>query len=111
MRPTADVIHLLTLDVHAADEHDLGPGEIVLGCRPDVLIDEANLPLLGQIGRNQQQTLRRHEGLHAVGQRIGVFERTKRRSITRKYAENTTYRLDAIKSHRSSLATSCTTPA
>ena len=34
VRPAADVVHLPTLDVHAADEHRFGPFEVGVGRRP-----------------------------------------------------------------------------
>lgn len=71
----ADVVHLAALDVHAADEHGFGPAEILVGRDADVLVDEANVPVLGHVGSDQQQPLRRHERLHAVGERVGIFER------------------------------------
>ena len=67
--------YLAALDVHAADEHGFGPAEIIVGGDADVLVDEADFPVLRHVGRDQQQPLRRHEGLHAVGERIGVFKR------------------------------------
>ena len=54
----------------------------------DILVDEADLPVRRQIGRDQQQPLRRHEGLDAVGQGIGVLERTERRRVARKHAQD-----------------------
>jgi hypothetical protein len=76
MSAAADVVHLLALDMHAADEHGFRPLEIGFGRGRQVLVDEADLPLLGQIGRKHQQPLRRHEGFLAVGQGVGIFERT-----------------------------------
>ena len=56
--------------------------------RADVFVDETDRPVRGHIGRDQQQALRRHEGLDAVGQRIGVFERAERRRVARKDAQD-----------------------
>ena len=36
------------LDMHAADEHGVGPGELLAAGRPDVLVDEAHLPASGR---------------------------------------------------------------
>ena len=102
MRAAADVVHLLALDVHAADEHGFRPFEVFLGGGANVLVDEADRPVLREIGRDQQQALRRHERLHAVGQRIGVLERTERRRIARKDAQDAPCRLDAFSSHQTS---------
>ena len=74
VRAAADIVHLLALDVHAADEHGLRPFEIFFGGGADVLVDEAYRPIRRHIGRDQQNALRRHEGLDARGQGIGVFE-------------------------------------
>ena len=60
----------------------------------------------GQIGRDQQQALRRHEGLDAVGQRIGMFEGAERRRVARKDAEDAPDRLNAFSSHQTSSAQS-----
>ena len=100
MRAAADVVHLLALDVHAADEHRLRPFEIFFGGGANVFVDEANRPVLRKIGRDQQQALRRHEGLDACGQGIGVFECTKRGGIAREDAQDTPYRSDAFSSHQ-----------
>jgi hypothetical protein len=55
--------------VHAADEDGFRPFEIFFGGDADVLVDEADLSVRRQIGRDQEQALRRHQGLHAVGER------------------------------------------
>ena len=68
----------------------------------DVLVDEADRPVGRQIGRDQQQPLRRHERLDAVGQRIGVFERAERRRVAREDAQDAPYRLNAFSSHQTS---------
>jgi hypothetical protein len=63
-------------------------------------------PMRGQIGRDQQQPLRRHESLNAVGQGIGVLERAERRRIAGKDAQDTPRRFNALSSHQISSATS-----
>ncbi len=45
MRPAADVVHLLALDVHAGDEHRFRPFEIFLRGGADVFVDEADRPV------------------------------------------------------------------
>ena len=60
--------------------------------------------LLRQIGRDHQQALRRHEGLDAIGQGIGIFERAEGRRVARKDAQNAADRLDALNSHQTSSA-------
>src|SRR5207237_1391400 len=95
-------VHLLALDVHAADYHRLRPFEIFFGGGGNVLVDEADRPVSRQIGRDKQQALRRHEGLDAIGQGIGVLERTKRGGIAREDAQDTPYRSDAFSSHQTS---------
>jgi len=88
--------------LHAADEYGFRPFEVRRGGRGNVFVDEADRPIGGQIGRDQQQALRRHEGLNAVGQRIGVFQRAERGRIAREHAQNAPYRLNALGSHRTS---------
>ena len=100
MRAAADVVHLLALDVHAADEHRLRPFEIFFGGGANVLVDEADRPVRREVGRDQQQALRWHERLDAIGQGIGVFECTKRGGIAREDAQDTPYRSDAFSSHQ-----------
>ncbi len=100
MRAAADIVHLLTLDMHAADEHRFRPFEILRRRGADVFVDEADRPVRRQISRDQQQTLRRHEGLDAVGQGIGVLERSKRRCIARKNAQDAPCRFNTLSSHQ-----------
>ena len=107
MRAAADVVHLLALDVHARDEYRFRPLEVFLRGRADILIDEADLPIFRQIGRNQQQALWRHKGLHAVGEGVGIFERTESRRVARKHAQDAPNRLDALSSHSTSPARPC----
>jgi hypothetical protein len=54
MRPAANIVHLLTLDMHAADEDGLRPFEVFFSGRADVFIDETDRPVRGQIGCDQQ---------------------------------------------------------
>ena len=83
-----DIADLRSLDVHAADHHRVGPGEILRLGACDVLVDEADRPVLGQIGRQHQQALRRHERLDVVEQGKGVREGAERRGVGRKHAED-----------------------
>ena len=101
VRPAANIVHLLPLNMHAADEDSLRPLEILGGCGPDIFVDEPDRPVFGQIGRDQQQPLRGHEGLNAVGQRIGVFERAKGGRVARKDAQDTARNASAFSSHSS----------
>jgi hypothetical protein len=102
MRPAADIVHLLTLDMHATDEHRVRPFEVFLGGGTEVFVDETDRPVRGQIGCDQQQALRRHEGPHAVSQGIRVLERAERRRVARKDAQDAPRGLDALNSHRTS---------
>ena len=102
MRAAADVVHLLALDVHAADEHRFRPLEVFLRGGANVLVDEADRPVGREVGRDQQKALRGHESLHAVGQRIGILERAKRRRVAREDAQDAPCRLDAFSSHQTS---------
>jgi hypothetical protein len=45
-----DIVDLLDLDMHAGDQHNIGPGEIRIGGGSDVFVDEANRPALRHIG-------------------------------------------------------------
>ncbi len=102
MGTAADVVHLLALDVHAADEDGLRPFELFLRRAAKILVDEFDLPLLRQISREQQQALRRHEGADAIGQRIGVLEGAEGRRVTREDTENMPARSVAFSAHRTS---------
>ncbi len=53
-----------------------------------VLVDEAHLPAVRQVGRDRQQPLRRHEGTDVVHQRIGVREGAEGRRVVRKHAQH-----------------------
>src|SRR5262249_5338651 len=107
MRAAADVIYMLALDVHAADEDGFGPFEFFFGRGTEILVDELDLPFLRQIGRDQEQSLRRHESSDAVGQRIGIFECAEGRCVTREDTKNMTDRSVALSSHRTSSSTPC----
>jgi hypothetical protein len=87
-RAAGDVVNLRRLNVHAADKDDIGPGEIRGAGRLDVLVNEADRPWLGHIGRDQQQALWRHERAHAAEEMIGVRERAERGRVGGKHAEN-----------------------
>src|SRR6185295_673053 len=84
VRAAANIVHLLALDMHAADEYRVRPFEVFFGGGAEVFVDETDLPVRGQIVRDQQQTLRRHEGPYPVGQGIRILERAERRRIARK---------------------------
>jgi hypothetical protein len=62
----ADVADLGPLYVHAANEHGIGPSEIVGRRRPYVFVSKADLPCFWQGGRRDKEALRRHEGAHAA---------------------------------------------
>ena len=87
VRTRGDVVNLRGLDVHAADQHGVGPGEIGVGRLSDVLVDEADRPRLRHIGRDHQQALRRHEGAHAFHQPIRVVEGADGGGVVRKNAQ------------------------
>src|SRR5665213_3578179 len=105
MRAPADIVHLLTLDMHAAHQHGFRPFEIFRRRFADILVDEADRPMLGQIGRDQQQPLWGHKRLDAGGQWVGILERAKRRRIAWKDAQNAPHVPYALSSHPSSSAT------
>ena len=88
MGAAVQLVDEAALHVHAAHEHGVGPGEICVGRRRDVLVDEPHLPVARQIGGDDQQPLGRHEGAHAGDQRKGMLERPEGRRIARKDAED-----------------------
>jgi hypothetical protein len=49
MGAAGDAENLVLLDMHAADENRVGPGEFSRRGRPYVLVDKPHLPALGQI--------------------------------------------------------------
>ena len=87
MGARGNVVDLRRLHVHAADHDDVGPFEFGGGRLADVLVDEADRPVRRHIGRDQQQTLRRHEGAHALHQPIGMIEGAEGRGVVRENAQ------------------------
>ena len=81
--------------MHAADEHRIGPGEVAVAGRADVLVDQPHVPLRRQVCGDQQDALRRHEGPHPIGQGIGMLKRAEGRGVTRENAENVAAMADA----------------
>jgi len=75
MGALVDVENLPTLDVHAADENGIRPGELRILRRTDVLVDEAHVPRPRQIGGDNENALRRHEGENPPFDWVGVLER------------------------------------
>ena len=88
MRAAADVVDEATLDMHAADEHRIGPQEVGVRCLSDILVDKTNVPMRREVGRDHEQALRRHERLGVVSKMVGVFERAKGRLVMRKHAQD-----------------------
>src|SRR5207248_5853095 len=88
VRATPDVADLLSLDMHAGHEHDVGPGKIGFARRSDVLVDEADRPGLRHVGGDQQQPLRRHESFDAVHQLVGVLEGAEGGRVAWEYAQH-----------------------
>jgi hypothetical protein len=82
-----EVMDLRRLDVHAAHQHGVRPGQIGIARFAHVLVDESDRPLLRHVGRNQQQTLRRHERAHPLHQPIGVIEGAEGGGVVRKNAQ------------------------
>jgi hypothetical protein len=77
------------LHVHAGEEDRVGPGELLSGRFPRVLVHEAHLPRLREIGRDHQQALRRHEGADPPAEeRVGVVEGAEGGSVARGEAED-----------------------
>ncbi len=74
-RSTGQLFHLGLLDVHAADQNDVCPGQFCVAHRSDVLVDEADLPSLRQVGSDDENSLWWHEGPHPVHQWVGILKR------------------------------------
>ena len=90
VRPLDDPMDPGALHVHARDEQRVGPGQLIGARGPGVLVDEAHLPRLGQVGRDDQEPLRRHERAHAAPeQRIRALERAERAGVPRIDEEDT----------------------
>ena len=87
-RAARDVANLPGLDVHAADQDHVGPGNVGFGRGRNVLVNEADRPAFGHIGRDQQQSLRRHERTHVMHQPVGMGKSAERRRVNRKNAQN-----------------------
>jgi len=67
-----------------------GQGQLVGARGPGVLVDEARLPRLGQVGGDDQEPLRRHERARAAPeQRIRALERAERAGVPRIDEEDT----------------------
>ena len=88
----ADVDDPGALDMHAADEHRVGPGKVLRLCRVYVFVDEPDLPAGRHRRRDDQQALRRHEGTQIAGNVIGIVERTQGWFIAGKDAQNASHR-------------------
>ena len=87
--PANDALDLAALDVHAGDEHGVGPAEVRVAGGGDVLVDEPHLPALRQVRGDHQQALGRHERPHAPAEEgVGVLERAERRRIAWRDAED-----------------------
>src|ERR1700722_13190520 len=83
-----DITNLRQLNVHAANENDIGPRKGRWICALDILVDEPDLPALGQIGSDDQYTLRGHEGAYARYELKRVSKSAEGRSIGRKDAKD-----------------------
>jgi hypothetical protein len=84
-----DLVDLRALHVHARDEDDVGPGEVLARRGARVLVDEADLPGFGEIRGDRQEALRRHEGADPpTEERVSVLEGAERARIRRIDAEN-----------------------
>ena len=74
--------------MHAANENDIGPRKVRRLCALDILVDEPDLPALGQIGSDDQQTLRGHESAYARHELKRVSKSAEGRGVGRKDAED-----------------------
>jgi len=89
VRTRDDVVDLRLLDVHARHEYRVGPAKVVGGRRLRVLVDEAHVPALRQVGGHHQQALGGHERADAPAEQwVRVVERAKRARVARIDAQN-----------------------
>lgn len=70
-----NVANLRCLNMHAADHHGVGPGELGFGCGRNIFVNNANLPGGRHVGSNYQEPLGRHEGPDAPHQPISMLKR------------------------------------
>src|SRR5580700_11328874 len=87
MRARIDVVDGAALDMHAADEHYVGPDEIAGTGGGHILVDEADFPVLRQCRSDHQKPLRRHEGARAA-KAVSMFECAEGSRINRRNAED-----------------------
>jgi hypothetical protein len=83
-----DVVDAVALDVHAGNQHHIGPGEVLRRRAPDVLVDEADVPRSGNEGGDDQNPLRRHEALDVAHEQKRVVEGAEAVAVTREHAQN-----------------------
>jgi hypothetical protein len=89
VRAPNHVVDARTLHVHARDEDRVGPAEIVLARGARVLVDEAHVPRVRQIGGHGEQTLRRHERSHTPAEkRVRVLKGPEGARVDGIHAEN-----------------------
>src|ERR1700679_1127319 len=80
--------------MHAANENDIGPGKVRRRCALDILIDETDLPALGQIGSDDQQTLGWHKRAYTGHECKRMRESAEGRRVGRKDAKDISAMLD-----------------
>jgi hypothetical protein len=83
-----NVKDLLALNVHARHQDDVSPGQLAFQYRTNVFIDEPDFPLSGHEGRDEEDSLRRHESLNGPHQGKGVIKSTEGLGIGRKNTKN-----------------------
>src|SRR5262249_19356157 len=88
LRSLCYVVNLNCLNVHAADENEIGPSEIGCGCFADILIDEPYRPCRREVRGNQEQPLRWHKRTDPRQPTISMGKNTERGGIGGKYAKN-----------------------
>ena len=82
-----DGVDGVALDVHAGDEDGVCPAIVAGGGGLDVFVDEADFPMLRQVGGDGEDALGRHEGLDAE-EGVGVVKGAEGGSVAGEDAED-----------------------
>src|ERR687887_650535 len=82
MGARGDVTDLRRLDVHPAHQHGIRPGEVSGARFADVLVDEADRPLLRHVGRNLQQSGAVRDNQRIVERALDSNDLERERGIT-----------------------------
>lgn len=87
MCTASDVVDSVALNMHAGNKNGVRPGKILRCDGFDILVDEFHFPMFQQKLDDEQNSLRRHKGLHA-DQGKSVIECPEAVAVFRKRAED-----------------------